>query len=118
MKKCEYSGGLGFADLVASWRSFKISWLRRTETSNSVWTKILDDSLTKINNAISLSCLYKLGSSEIQSIAKKLTNKFWKEVLLSLRNFLSAFIDARPEEILYTPIWNSNFFLKKWQMSY
>ena len=60
-KKCEFSGGLGFPDLVESWRSFKISWLRRIETSNSVWTKILDDSLKKINNTISLSCLYKLG---------------------------------------------------------
>ena len=88
------------------------SWFRRLEYSKSTWSKILLNSLVKINPNITIEkLLYNTGTIEIMSIAKKIENPFWSEALKCFKPALSNFLLRNPSEILFTPIWNSYAFL-------
>ena len=99
-------------DVNASWAAFKISWLRRLENSNSTWAKLFLQTLTQIKPTASIEeMLYNTGTAELLSLSKKFENPFWKEVLKSYKPIFTNFLKKHPENILFTPIWNSHSFL-------
>ena len=111
-QKKEYEGGLAMPDVNASWAAFKISWLRRLENSNSTWAKLFLQTLTQIKPTASIEeMLYNTGTAELLSLSKKFENPFWKEVLKSYKPIFTNFLKKHPENILFTPIWNSHSFL-------
>ena len=108
----EKEGGLSFPDVNASWFSFKISWLRRLENSNSTWAKLFLETLREFNPTITIcDFLYKTGTADLISISKKLKNEFWKEVIKCYKPIFTNFLKKNPENILVTPLWNSFSFL-------
>ena len=106
----EKFGGLNMPDIEQFWLSFKFSWLRRLLTTNAFWPHIVMNQISKVqNDIVNPSQLLQLGPSLVQNIAKKITNLFWKQVLLSIVNMMEGAIFTYPEKIGNSPFWYNPF---------
>ena len=111
-KKPENKGGLNLPDINSSWCAFKLSWLRRLENGSTTWGKIFADSLTMIDQELTVeNLLYNTGTVKLGKIIRKLNNPFWSEVIRCYKPALTNLLETYPEYILYTPIWDSHAIL-------
>ena len=102
----EKLGGLNFPDIESFWLSFKFSWFRRLLNTSAFWPKILMESLSSIQNQqFNPSQLLQLGPSLLHSMSKKITNKFWQQVLISAQKVAEGAIFTFPEKIGYSSFW-------------
>ena len=98
-------------DLVASLKSFQISWLRRAvkNQENNVWRNWLDELLQKACG-LSFDQLMLAGNRQWQLAANKVENSFWKEVFKSYNRMVDSMKELDLSNILTMSIWNSTFF--------
>ena len=108
--KPQNRGGLGMVDIFSFWQSLKCTWLRRLLKTSAFWPKILDHELLKIN-ANSVQLLFS-GPSQLNTISKKLTNKFWKNMLTSLANLQREAAFATPENFYLFSFFGNPLFKK------
>ena len=97
-------------DIFSFWQSLKCTWLRRLLKTSAFWPKILDHELLKIN-ANSVQLLFS-GPSQLNTISKKLTNKFWKNMLTSLANLQREAAFATPENFYLFCFFGNPLFKK------
>ena len=110
----EYKGGLNTPDLYSSWNSFKITWIRRLQKNQTTsWAKLFTASLTDIDENLSIDViLTQKGNLELERIGKLLKNVFWKQCILAIKPLMLEVLNNYPEEIMISPIWGSDMFLK------
>ena len=112
-KLSEQAGGLGMIDLCNFWQSFKFSWIRRLLSTESYWPTILMESMQRITGEkMSMCDFLQTGSTKLQSIGKKMHNKFWGEVLLSVAPIMQGAIFCNPEKIFQSTFWDNPKILK------
>ena len=113
-KVSEAKGGLNMPDIMISWDSFKLSWIRRLYyNKEATWAKILEVNLKEINPMFSLEFLFeKMGISSIEKTSKSITNSFWKECITKISPFSLELVKKTPEVLLNCPIWGSKLFLR------
>ena len=112
-KLSEQAGGLGMVDICNFWQSFKFSWIRRLLTTESYWPVILMNSMQRITGDLfSVSDFIQAGAYRLNFIGKKMHNKFWGEVLLSVAPIMQGAIFCNPEKIYQTTFWNNPKILK------
>ena len=108
VKLSEKAGGLGLVDIKHFWESLKFSWLRRLVSTSAFWPKLLTINVEKITgNNISIMELMQLGPSMLTNIGKKMTNKFWKQVLCAVTQFMQGALFCYPEKLLIAPFWEN-----------
>ena len=106
----EKLGGLNFPDVEIFWLSFKFSWLRRLLTTSAFWPQILLDQVAKIhNNPLNPSQLLELGPTLLNNISKKISNKFWQQVLSSTIKISEGAIFSFPEKLGASSFWYNPF---------
>ena len=93
--------------------ALKVTWFRRHIAHT-------DCSWSSLSN-IDISSLLTKGGNYAHIKAYEINNPFWKDMLLSWKQFCQAVEIETLEEILYSPIWfNSNLnrghnlFIKEW----
>jgi hypothetical protein len=102
----EILGGLNVPDVEKFWTAFKFSWFRRLLTTKSFWPKILKEEILISSGTQYNPCdLLKQGPSLLCQIGKKLSNKFWYQVLSSTVNMSEGFIFSHPEKLTFTSFW-------------
>ena len=101
-------GGLAMVDVGTFWQSLKCSWVRRLLSTDAFWPKILNKTLNNYDS--SLNTILFSGPSYLQSLSKKISNKFWQNFLLSLANFVSEIPYANPEKFYLLIIFNNPLF--------
>ena len=87
-------GGLNMPDIGAFWLSLKLSWTRRFMAKNCLWQKILSLNLLYQNH--DMFDVWYGGPSLISSIAEKMTNLFWREILTAIAIFSNNVHFAHP----------------------
>ena len=88
-------------------KSSKLSWINKIyTTSNSNSWKIMVQELLKEKH---ISFVFEGSIDRIKCIAKKVKNKFWKEVLETWIFYRENIDITQNEQIPNTVIWNSNF---------
>ena len=87
-------GGLKAPKISIFWDSLKLSWTRRLLTSGGIWQKILQLDLLQANYEI--KDLWYGGPSLLQRVSLKLSNPFWKEVVLALQRLQDAIPYVHP----------------------
>ena len=80
-------GGLNMPDIETFWLSLKMTWIRRLMMKSCMWQKILSLNLLYINH--DMGDLLFGGPTLLNSIAEKLTNLFWKEIIKSFARITS-----------------------------
>ena len=112
-KKPETEGGLNMPDIDASWKSFKLSWLRRLYTTNSVWKDIFIANLRESMPDVSVEDIFSsFGTFDLLDLRKKVKLSFWAEVFYTLKNYLVDAVHDCPSLINYCYIWKSCFFMR------
>ena len=112
-KKSFKNGGLNMPDIMLSWKAFKLGWLRRLFTTTATWGNIFEASLRDAFPQKSKNdCFFNFGSFDILAVAKNIPSAFWKEVFKVLKNFLPIYLKQFPEKVLFSTIWNSQFFMR------
>lgn len=111
-KQPETRGGLGFPDIESSWTSYKFAWFRRMISSESIWKKIFEINLSRYSNTNIDDFFQTMGTVEYNKLAKKITNPFWSQCLLSIKPLMQGFLKNHPEKLLSYPIWGSNLFVR------
>ena len=107
-KISEKAGGLGIIDVNNFWKSLKLSWLRRASSTSAFWPKILCLSIKHIDGSErSITDLLQEGPNLLSYIGKKLSNKFWKEVLCNVNLFMQGALFCYPEKIFTAPFWDN-----------
>merc|ERR1711860_55081 len=112
-KKSFKNGGLNMPDIMLSWKAFKLGWLRRLFTTTATWGNIFEANLRDAFPQKSKNdCFFNFGSFDILAVAKNIPSAFWKEVFKVLKNFLPIYLKQFPEKVLFSTIWNSQFFMR------
>ena len=112
-KKTEREGGLNMPDIDASWKAFKLSWLRRLFKTKSVWGEILMANLREgVPNITIEEVFCRVGTFKLLEIRKNANLAFWSEVFYTAKNFLVDAVRDNPKLINYCYIWNSTFFMR------
>ena len=101
-------GGLAMVDIHVFWQSLKCTWVRRLLSTKAFWPEILKTELTQHNSSIQKLLFY--GPSYLQNISKKIKNKFWQNVLLSLANLVRESTFSNPENFYLFSIFNNPLF--------
>ena len=100
-------------DLCNFWQSFKFSWIRRLLSTSSFWPTILMDSVNRITGEnTNVSNFLQTGPLKLTSIGKKMHNKFWGEVLLSVAPIMQGAIFCNPEKIYQSTFWDNQSILR------
>ena len=76
------SGGLAMVNTTLFWKALKCSWAKRLTETKSFWPLILENNLIK--NSYTLNEIFFSGPTRLSTIAKDISNPFWKDVLNSL----------------------------------
>ena len=101
----QYSdGGLKMINLKAFISSLKLTWIRRVLKSNSPWKLLFD-------NTININKLLHFGHIYCDSTIINISNCFWKDVLISYKEFLQACKPQEVEEFLSSPLYYNNNIL-------
>ena len=84
--------GLGLQNINNFWRALKMSWFRRTYTSNSFWLKLLNENTKNKNiNNIMLS-----SNSELRKIFIDYNNPFWTQAFSALELCSNLLLNEDP----------------------
>ena len=106
-------GGLGMPNISKFWSSFKISWFRRLLTTESFWPHILETQVSEIlNKNINRFEILELGAVKLSTLAKKITNTFWSQVLKTAAELNSQASISFPEKIMSFPFFNNPSVLR------
>ena len=81
-------------------KSLKITWVKRVLKSKGSWQDLFNSTVSDDE------LIWELDTESLIAFASKVTNKFWKEVLLS---WLSYREKEAKENHMYYPIWNADF---------
>ena len=99
-------GGLKMVHIESFIKNLKLSWLQRLRSSNSSWTKLFYHITTLEVDFLNFGKDYFCEKANI-------SNKFWKEVLLSMADFIAC-VKVNSENISQEPIWyNTNIKVSK-----
>ena len=100
-------------DVDASWKAFKLSWLRRLFATDSAWGKILLANLRESMPNITIEDVFcRVRTFKLLEIRKNTKLTFWSEVFYTAKNFLVESVKDNPNLINYCYIWNSTFFMR------
>ena len=109
----KHLGGLNVPDVEKFWLSFKFSWLRRLLSTKAFWPKIILEQISKVHKSpVTPSQLLQLGPALLSQIGKKLTNKFWQQVLISAVNVTEGAIFCYPEKLSISSFWYNPYILR------
>ena len=98
----QYSeGGLKMINLIAFLNSLKLTWLRRLLKDNSTWKPLVD---SKFN----FNKLIIFGQSYCDAIICTLSNKFWRDVLMSYSKLQQAYVPEGNFDFLSSPLLHNN----------
>ena len=105
-KQSEILGGLNVPDVISSWKSFKISWFRRLESSKNKnsWKYIFAHNMLNTSHITIDTFLTTTGTLEYNRIAKNFPNLFWTECLQLIKPFMLEHLKMHPEDIITFPI--------------
>ena len=107
-KLSEQAGGLGVVDIKSFRQALKFSWLRRCLNTSAFWPNILIDEVKNvIGQVVTISDILQLGPNRLNFIAKKIKNKFWSEVLLTVSPTMQGAIFCHPENLITAPLWDN-----------
>ena len=112
-KLSEQAGGLGAVDIKNFWQALKFSWLRRCLNTSAFWPNILTTEIKNvIGQVVTISDVLQFGPNYITFIAKKIKNKFWKEVFLAVNPTMQGAIFCHPENLITAPLWDNPQILR------
>ena len=104
----ERCGGLGLVDVKCFWTALRFSWLRRIVKTTAFWPQLLLKTVSIIEGQdVSLTELLNFGPSKFETIGKRIKNKFWRDVFLSVKPVTEGSLDFTPEKIILAPIWDN-----------
>lgn len=96
--------------------ALKSTWIRRLTHSNTKWVKLFESEL-----GLKIESLWENGLDFIINICNKISNSFWKEVLLDWVRIVKSYsqndIKVLNEHIWFNPnirINNSSIFIKSY----
>ena len=98
-------GGLNMPDIPHFWNSLKCSWIRRLANSEAGWHHILQHNLEEIGT--NLNDIWYTGPEEMNTIAKNLSNPFWKEFFKAMSSLQNANLYSNPENIFFQNIFGN-----------
>ena len=101
-------GGLAMVDVPVFWKSLKCTWVRRLLSSSAFWPEILGKVLK--NHGSSINRILFSGPSYLQNLSKKINNKFWKNVLISLSSLSQEIAYAYPEDFYLFSVFENPIF--------
>ena len=90
-------GGLKLPNIVLFDKTLKIGWLKRFLKSNSKWIRIPQE--------FDLEQCFIYGPDFIERIMEMTTNRFWLDVLTSLKFLWESGSIQHKDAILNTPLW-------------
>ena len=94
------NAGLKMVNLENFISSLKIAWIDKLLRGHQT------DYILLFEKTVStLPKFFKLGSAWANLLAKKITNKFWKEVLLSWEKLVAMDVPDGNTDIMSSPIW-------------
>ena len=94
-------GGLRMIDLNAFIDSLKLSWLKRLFLSQSIWAKLGDVEIGRVQRVLGYD------TYQLQKIVCQIGNPFWADVVRALVFFLRAY-SPTVEDILSESLWFSD----------
>jgi len=95
-------GGMNLTNLEEFFSGLKISWIKRLETTDSFWKKLLLAELE--DTGLNTDRLYLAGDGFSAKISKKLSNPFWKEAFQAFSRWQLK-LQRINSDSLRTPIW-------------
>lgn len=109
-------GGLRMVDVNNFMNSLKLTWVRRVLVSTSKYITIVKEIYPYIYES------FKFGSAFFDIRRFQIDNKFWKDVIYSMRLFSESIQPVNWYEALSVPVWynrnikvgGSPVFYKKW----
>ena len=81
--------------------ALKITWIRRLISTNSKYKTLFETMHTNINDLINR------GSTYINEIQSRCTNKFWWDVLGAWKKFIIQLIQKSASDVMGICIWNN-----------
>ena len=96
-----YKGGLKMVHLDSYINALKITWIRRLISTNSKYKTLFETMHTNINDLINI------GSTYINEIQSRCTNKFWWDVLGAWKKFIIQLIPKSASDVMGICIWNN-----------
>ena len=82
--------------------------MRRCINTSAFWPNILIEEVKNvIGQAVSISDILQFGPNQLNFIAKKLKNNFWREVLLTASPTMQGAIFCHPENLITAPLWDN-----------
>ena len=98
-------GGLKLYNIFLFYKTLKLSWLRMYIQSSGKWTVIPND--------FELFDIFKFGRDYLDRIIELTSNRFWIDVIKSLKIFWQSDAPYHKNSIRFTPIWlNSTFAIQ------
>ena len=108
-------GGLKMLNLNTFISSLKITWVRRLIKCNgSQWVPLFEYTVCSISKLINFGVKY------FQDLLKKITNTFWKDVIIDWIKLLNSQTIHSNEDIMKSPIWynhlisNYPLYIRNW----
>ena len=99
-------GGLSAPDIHKFWLAFKFSWFRRILTTDAFWPQLLLENVAKIlQEDVSVSQLLQFATDKLKQIAQKITNPFWKQVLLSATPIIEGALFSFPGKLMHSSLF-------------
>jgi len=95
-------GGLNLPSIEEYLASLKTGWIRRFVAVDSFWKHVLRSKISE--NGLNPDEIFRMGDKYSESIAKKLTNPFWKEVFQSFSHWQLK-VQRLNSDSKRTPIW-------------
>ena len=115
LTKCPLKGGLNMVDLEKFINALQATWIRRLWCNEEAqWAQIFE------HNIISIKKLFTLGPLWPASIVNKVTNPFWRELLLAWSNISANSLCKDFYNFMATPLWynpkiqTDNVFFPNW----
>ena len=91
-----HDGGLRMINVKSFIKSLKLTWIRRLLLYDSSWNKLFFDIMPDIFKHFT-----EFGSSFIKKMVSKTNNPFWKDVFISLNDYMNV----QPDEFILSPLW-------------
>ena len=95
-------------DIKASWKAYKLSWLRRLMYSKGTWVELFKEAMRprwlfrNIQTALTNLDLIHLSKN-----IRFVRSEFWKEILKELPDMMTLFIKKNRSQGLLLNIWGS-----------
>ena len=98
-------GGLGMTCLRSTWKSVKVSWIRRiTFNTNTNWYKVLQAKINTFAN-IDLSNILEWSTHNISIVATRIDSNIWKSIFQSWKDTIIKDVRANPDKLLTANPW-------------